>query len=111
VSHAVETADIRRQAKRRADALRLARRTDLRLVLLPDRRVRVEGGASPEDVAAVRNLRGELVELLAGLRCIVCSEPLPQTTRVPYGPGWACRGRCSGYARPPNATQVAGRDR
>jgi hypothetical protein len=106
VSHAVETADIRRQAKRRADAMRLLRRDDVSLTLLSDRRVRIEGGATPELATAVRELRAEVVELLLGLRCIACGEPLAGT-RVPAGPGWAHRySSCSGYPRRPLSTQV-----
>ena len=53
MSHAAETADVRRQAKRRADALRLARRHDVGLELVPGRRVLARGG-TPELVAAGR---------------------------------------------------------
>jgi hypothetical protein len=107
VSGTPDTALVREQSARRAKALRLVRRDDLRLVLLPDRRVRIEGGATPEDVATARSLRAELVELLEGHRCVACGEPLAHMTRVPVGVGWAHRySSCSGYPRPPNATQV-----
>ena len=98
MSHAVETADIRRQAKRRADALRLTRRDGVRLTLLPGRKVRVEP-ATPELVAAARDLRPELAELLEGHRCLACGDPLADMTRVP-AEGWGFVHRaCSGYPR------------
>jgi hypothetical protein len=98
VSGTLETADIRAQAKRRADALRLARRDDLRLALLPGRKVRVEP-ALPELVAAVRDLRPELAEMLEGHRCLRCGDPLADMTRVPAeGFGFVHRA-CSGYPR------------
>ena len=107
MSHGPDTVDVRRQAKRRADALRLARRDGVRLALLPGRKVRVEP-ATPELVAAVRDLRPELAELLEGHRCLACGEPLVDMARVPAeGFGFVHRYRCAGYPRRPMSTQVA----
>jgi hypothetical protein len=86
-------------AGRRAAALRLLGQDGVRLALLPDRRVRVEGGP-PEAASLVREVRAELVELLSGSRCCVCGEPLAEQTLTPVGMGWAHR-RCTGYPRKP----------
>jgi hypothetical protein len=67
-----DTAEARRQDKRRTAALRLVRRADLHLELTADRKVLVQGEATPEVVATVRELRAELAEFLEGHRCLAC---------------------------------------
>ena len=96
MSHGPDTVDVRRQAKRRADALRLARRDGVRLALLPGRKMRVEP-ALPELVAAVRDLRPELAELLEGHRCVLCGEPLAERGQgEPLVGGGRAHRHCSG---------------
>jgi len=95
VSGVVDTADVREQAERRAEALRLVRLPDLRLTLLPDLRIRIVGEASPEVVAAVRRHRAELAELL-GVRCLICGAGLAGQASVRVEGGGYAHARCRG---------------
>ncbi len=64
--HGLETANVRRQAKRLDAALRLAQRPDLRLELAAGRKV----------VVAVRDLRAELAPFLEARACVACGGGL-----------------------------------
>jgi hypothetical protein len=83
-----DTLASRDRARRRAEARAPLARHDVHLVLPPGARVRC--GAGPSDaVAAAQRLRAEVAELLAGLRCLRCGEPLTEMSRVPVGGvGW-----------------------
>jgi hypothetical protein len=99
VSHVTDAGLLRAQAERRDAALRLARRDDLRLTLLPGRKVRIEGEASPEVVAAVREHRAELCEFLEGHRCLACGGGLAGRDDVPVEGGGYVHAYCPGSRR------------
>ena len=97
MSGGVDTAVLRAQLRRRTEALRLVQRPGVRLVLLRDRRVRIDGDAPPELVAKVREVRAELCEFLEGHRCLACGGGLVgrDDVRVEGGGGFV-HSRCPG---------------
>jgi hypothetical protein len=94
-----DTAEARRQDKRRTAALRLMRRADLHLELTAGRKVLVQGEAPPEVVATVRELRAELCEFLEGHRCLACGGGLAGRDDVRVEGGGYVHAYCPGSRR------------
>ena len=94
-------------AGRQAAARELLRRTAGGLEVTPDGRVLVRDPALVRELAA---LKPEIRELVLGIRCLRCGDPLGEQARVPAeGFGFVHRYGCSGYPRRPASTQVARR--
>ena len=75
------------------------------------RRAAASAGHDPALRRELLELRAEARELMAGLRCWACLQPMGDASRVPSESlGWVHRhGSCSGMPRRPLSSQVAGR--
>jgi hypothetical protein len=93
----------RTQAERQHQARRLLRQAAGRLEVASGGSLRVTDPALAREFAA---LKAEVRELLAGLRCVRCGEPLGAQARVPAEVGFTHKWTCAGPARRP---RVSGR--
>jgi len=74
------------------------------------RRAAGTGGHDPALRRELAALKPEIRELVLGIRCLRCGDPLGEQARVPAeGFGFVHRYGCSGYPRRPASTQVARR--
>ena len=88
------------QAERQHQARRLLRQAAGKLEVVGGR-LAVRGA---ELARQLLPLRAEVAELLAGLRCVRCGEPLGAQARVAAEVGFVHKWMCAGPARRPRAS-------